>query len=175
MRTEAQRQYQREWVKRNPESNRASKQRYYAAHSKEIHAYRRAYRAANREKLDIQKRQWEKDNPEMLSMQRARRRIKDMNTKINGDLKYHYDITLENFNTLLEKQGGVCAICKKFEITARTKRLVVDHDHKTGRVRGILCHRCNCGIGYFKDDPSYVRTAADYLESWLRRGQFLDE
>jgi hypothetical protein len=158
--------YSREWNKRNPEKRLAIVRRFYAKHSEQIHAERRAYRAKNKAKLDAQKRAWEKANPEMVSMQRARRRVKAMNAKINDGLKYHYDITLERFNELLAEQGGVCAICKKLEVTSRTKRLVVDHDHKTGRVRGLLCHRCNCGLGYFKDDSSLISGALSYLSRW---------
>jgi hypothetical protein len=166
MRTEAQREYQREWVKKNIESSRASKRRYLEKNRERMNAASRAYRLANRERLEAQKRQWERDNPELVSMATARKRVKAMNAKLNGDLKYHHDITLENYNSQLEKQGGVCAICLKFEITKHTKRLVVDHDHATGKIRGLLCHRCNCGLGYFKDDPMHIKKALEYLGNW---------
>lgn len=157
---------QQQWAKRNPEKNRAIKRRWYEKNKERVHAERRAYRAANREKLDAAKRAWEKANPELVSMQRARRRVKAMNARLNGDLRYHYDITLERYEQILKQQGGVCAICKKLEVTARTKRLVVDHDHKTGKIRGLLCHRCNCGLGYFKDDRSLIALAIEYLQEY---------
>ena len=163
---EYQRIFQREWVKKNPEKVRASKRRYYATHGDKIHADRRRYRAENGEKLKALKLAWEKANPELVSMMGVRRRIKKMNAKINGDLKYHYDITLNRYNELLAQQNGVCAICEKLEVTKRTHRLVVDHAHATGRIRGLLCHRCNCGIGYFKDDPKHIQKALDYLGQW---------
>lgn len=73
-----------------------------------------------------------------------------------------YGITIEAYNLLLEWQGGVCYICRK---PSRVRRLAVDHDHKTGKVRGLLCRRCNREIlGYFANDQVDVfQRAIDYL------------
>lgn len=65
-------------------------------------------------------------------------------------------------------QNAACAICKKFEEmfdkrTNKKKHLCVDHDHKTGKVRGLLCHSCNLGLGKFKDNISSLKTAITYL------------
>jgi hypothetical protein len=157
---------QTRWAKKNPDRVKAIRRRFYENNKSRIHAERRAWRAQNREIVNERKRAWEKANPELHSMQRARRRVKAMNAKINGDLKYHYDITLKRYDELLGKQGGVCAICKKLEVTRHTKRLVVDHDHTTGKVRGLLCHRCNCGLGYFKDSQKHLEDALAYLVRW---------
>jgi hypothetical protein len=72
-----------------------------------------------------------------------------------------YGITPQDFRRMLAKQGGVCAICKGPEPTGMA--LAVDHDHVTGRVRGLLCSNCNKGLGCFKDSPCALRTAALYL------------
>ena len=61
---------------------------------------------------------------------------------------------------LLEKQGHVCAICQR---PAGHKRLGVDHDHETGRVRGMLCGLCNTALGSLRDDPELCERAARYL------------
>ena len=77
-----------------------------------------------------------------------------------------YGITPDEYAALLESQGGVCAICKQPETTKRGGLLVglaVDHDHGSGRVRGILCTNCNQGLGRFADDPARLRAAGDYL------------
>lgn len=64
---------------------------------------------------------------------------------------------------LLEKQGGGCGICGDTEPT--TKRpWHIDHDHETGKVRGVLCHHCNVGIGNLRDDPELLRAAIAWLE-----------
>jgi hypothetical protein len=84
-------------------------------------------------------------------------------------LMRRYGITGSDYEGMLEGQNGVCAICGRPE-TRRTKggkvgRRAVDHDHVTGRVRGLLCHRCNAGIAYLSEDPERLRIAAVYLEA----------
>lgn len=82
-------------------------------------------------------------------------------------LKRFYNLTLEQYDAMLEKQGGVCGICGKPEtmvLRNNVSMLTVDHDHVTGQIRGLLCHRCNRGIGLFRDDPEHLRTAAAWLE-----------
>ena len=68
------------------------------------------------------------------------------------------------FNRMLIEQEGKCAICgTSVNQDKRHQRLCIDHDSKTGRIRGILCHLCNRGLGHFKDNPDWLRKAADYL------------
>ena len=72
-----------------------------------------------------------------------------------------YGITNSDYEVLLQKQNGVCAICGNKNKAG--KRLVVDHDHKSGVVRGLLCNTCNIGIGNLRDDPSILQKALAYL------------
>ncbi len=70
-----------------------------------------------------------------------------------------YGLTSAEVEAMREAQGGVCAIC-------RTAPAVhVDHDHETGKVRGMLCFSCNAALGHFRDDPAVLRRAARYLEA----------
>ena len=78
-------------------------------------------------------------------------------------IKRLYGMTLEDYNKILLFQGGVCKICGLTDESGR--RLNVDHCHKTGVVRGLLCRKCNTAIGLFRDDPTIIRMAAQYLES----------
>ncbi len=72
-------------------------------------------------------------------------------------------ITQAQYDAMQEEQGGVCAICRN----ASGQTLHVDHDHKTGYARGLLCRDCNRGIGCLKDDAAVLQSAAEYLKKWL--------
>jgi protein-arginine kinase activator protein McsA len=74
-----------------------------------------------------------------------------------------YNITPEIFDSMSAAQGGGCAICRK--PNTRRAQLVVDHDHSTGKVRGLLCDNCNLALGYLKDNLDILLRAADYLRS----------
>lgn len=97
----------------------------------------------------------------------AERKIRDSNYEIKKRLKEQYDLTLEQYDTMFEAQKGVCAICRSPETAkgnhGNIRRLSVDHNHKTGVVRGLLCSKCNAGIGYFDDDPAILAEAIRYL------------
>jgi hypothetical protein len=86
---------------------------------------------------------------------------------VGGERTYHlrrrYGITAEDADLMLERQGGLCAICRAAPAAH------VDHDHETGAVRALLCFNCNGGLGQFKDDPVVLRAAADYIEEHRRR------
>ena len=92
---------------------------------------------------------WNKDNPLRIQYFRDRDRTKYRAQK--------YGLTEQELRDMLDESKGVCAIC------SRTDRLVVDHNHDTGVVRGLICHKCNRGLGHFNDDPSLLTLAAEYL------------
>ena len=73
-----------------------------------------------------------------------------------------YGITIKDYDKMYEDQNGKCAICKK-EKTIKNN-FYVDHCHKTKKVRGLLCMRCNSGIGYFKDNTQLMKKAIEYLK-----------
>jgi len=79
-------------------------------------------------------------------------------------LKSTFNISLFEYNELFTKQNGCCAICKKHQ-TEFKKRLAVDHCHKTGKIRGLLCATCNTALGQFKDLISNLKEAIIYLEN----------
>ena len=76
------------------------------------------------------------------------------------NLRRNYGIEVEEYDEMLEAQGGVCAICGG---EAHREFFDVDHCHETGRVRGLLCASCNMGLGKFRDDPKILQNAIDYL------------
>lgn len=94
--------------------------------------------------------------------QRVRFRLKCKRCRRHEHLTTIYGISIHDYEAMLHAQGGVCAICGA---APKKKPLVVDHDHKTGKVRGLLCNGCNSGIGHFRDDITALDAAATYLRS----------
>lgn len=125
----------------------------------------RQWRAANPEKSKAinkksRKRNWHRWRSKINATRRAGYREKY--------LARQYGITQADFDKLLVKQNGRCAICQtdnpgKHGRKTDTECWHVDHDHQTGRVRGLLCFACNVGIGHLKDDPVLVKAALQYL------------
>jgi hypothetical protein len=93
-------------------------------------------------------KKWNRANPDKVKRSRRRERLKNLG------------ITPEIYDSALKNQGGVCALCGGTEL----RRLAVDHNHKTGDFRGLLCFSCNTGLGKFGDDPERLRRAARYVE-----------
>lgn len=133
-------------------------------------------RASNRRK----QYRWREANPEKWKATQDRanaRRLANPDhrrDKREREVARLYGISIEEFRSLLESQGNACAICG-FVPPARDEsqrlprghasgRLHVDHDHKTRRVRGLLCGPCNTALGSFRDDPTILRVAIRYLE-----------
>jgi hypothetical protein len=79
--------------------------------------------------------------------------------------KYHlrdkFGMTISDYNLLLERQNGKCAICDKIPKLS----LVIDHCHETGKIRGLLCQRCNMGLGYFQDNKILLEKATKYIKN----------
>lgn len=84
-------------------------------------------------------------------------------------IKSRYKITEEEYEKKLEKQEGVCEICggvNKEGKNGKRRRLSIDHDHKTGKIRGLLCNNCNFGIGFFCDNIKNMERAIEYLKKY---------
>lgn len=96
--------------------------------------------------------------------ERERRRNTPRKERRDYDMRVKYGITHEDYDRMLAEQGGACAICNRLEADSRFGVLVVDHDHKSGNVRALLCNDCNLAIGKLQDDPAIIRAAVTYLE-----------
>lgn len=119
-------------------------------------------------------RKWSKQNKEKRKHNNDRNKEKRKNTHNtltghqrwrNHHLTSNYNITNDDYNKLLESQNGVCGICGKTEseVSKRNTYLCVDHDHDTNKVRGLLCSKCNRGIGLLQDDINILKKGIEYL------------
>jgi hypothetical protein len=116
----------------------------------------------------IEKRKARIKERKRLYRLRPDRKEKDRESFLRRFLHRTYGITIEQYNEILVKQEGLCAICDSTfnRINGKTKKLEplsVDHCHATGRIRGLLCFKCNIGLGYFQDNPILLIKAIEYL------------
>lgn len=118
-------------------------------------------------KENFRKKQNQDICKECINEEEKQRRFNDVDNekkRLNDHIKREYGITLEEYNIMLVKQNGVCAICFKPENPKVCKRLSIDHDHETGKVRGLLCRKCNSLLGFVNDSVLHLRSAINYLE-----------
>ncbi len=110
-------------------------------------------------------RGWGKSNPDKVKERYRLNKEKPVDTLRvrNYMLKVRYDLTLEGYDSLLQKQNYRCAICER-DSKEMSYFLHVDHCHTTGRVRGLLCAPCNTFLGYSKDSTKVFENAINYLE-----------
>ena len=127
----------------------------------------RAWRLANPEYNRERKRVWVRQNPEKVRAQFYRKiaknpeKYKGIAARISRrfHLKTAYDLTQHEYEEMLKAQDGKCAICQ-----TPVAHPDVDHDHKTDKVRGLLCMTCNRGLGQFKENRQLLIAAAEYLK-----------
>lgn len=138
----------RHWCK---ECNNAAKRADYAAHQERY----RQYYEDNYEHRSKIKRVWRNQNPDNVKAAR------------NRHLVSKYGITLDEYKVMFDKNDGRCYSCGEIEtvIDSRSHKvrcLQVDHCHDTGRVRGLLCTRCNLALGYLLNDPAKIERLLKY-------------
>jgi len=139
-------EYHRAWYERNREKKLAARKAWYWKNKER----RLAYDRERYSKMDSDKKET------LARNQRARA------------LKSRYNISLDQWNELFVKQGGRCALCKRTEgsksPTKKRRWLYVDHCHDTGRVRGLLCVKCNVAIGSLGDNVEGIQRALQYVQ-----------
>lgn len=110
-------------------------------------AYNQQYYLDHKKEIDRRSVQWRKNHPEYTR-------------KIH--LRHNHDLSCENWLKIWESQDGKCAICgKKFK---KSSNAYVDHNHKTGEIRGLLCMKCNFAIGLLNDDLELMKKVIEYLQ-----------
>lgn len=106
-----------------------------------------------------QLREWRDYNNARNRIYRERDKEKYRKYARNHHLTKTYNITQEEYVKLVEKQKNKCLVCKEVQ-----KQFHIDHCHKTGKIRGLLCGKCNRGIGMLKEDPKILLSAINYLK-----------
>ena len=152
MATPRRREYNRTYYKAHREKMIEKSRQYRSIHRDKRNEYNRKYRMRHYDKVVAANKLWRKQNPDKAKAIRRKERLK------------RYGITQEEYNKILDRQDGKCAICRiQFGSTKRS--FAVDHNHETNEVRGILCHRCNQAIGLLREDPAIIARAISYVQA----------
>lgn len=131
----------------------------------------RKWQAKNKEKINARIRERVRNNPDLRKKRneqtkrwRENNREKYLLGKKICLIKRQYGLSYEDYCNLLKKQNGKCAICDVVGEKIKGKELCIDHNHTTGKVRGLLCHSCNRGIGLMKDNVLIFKKAIKYIQ-----------
>ena len=116
------------------EEKRKSRREKYLKYYERERTRGKQYFQENKELILAKNRKYNKENPDKRK---------------NAILKYEYGITLDDYNKMFNEQKGKCSICQKHK-NELNKKLYVDHDHKTNKVRGLLCKNCNVALGFYE-------------------------
>lgn len=125
---------------------------------------RLGHRKECKECSDEVKQRWYRNNFERLSKEGREKYAKDPHKYRDSSLRWRYGITQDDYDKKLAEQKGTCAICKQPKLRHKDRVLAVDHCHASGKFRGILCTKCNTGIGLFGDDIIRLEDAIKYLK-----------
>lgn len=126
------------------------------------------------EKLErnrIRSRVWRENNRQKSRDATTLWRANNRDKVIEQRLKMRYGISLDDYNRMLTAQNNRCAICgteeaKAHNMSGKVVKLSVDHNHKTGAVRALLCQDCNVAIGYFNEDAERMMNGAKYIQQY---------
>lgn len=126
--------------------------------------YRKENRKAESIRVNAYNKRIRQENPEKVrAMARARYR-KNKKKHWRAHIKQRFGITEIQYEAMYRAQNGLCGIC--FGVNINGQRLSVDHNHQTGKIRALLCARCNTAIGLARENAEILKSAIDYLEKY---------
>ena len=108
-------------------------------------------------------RNWQKKNPEYIKDYMRKWEKEHPDYRYGNSLRHNFGITIDDYNRMFAEQKGRCAICDKHQSEFK-RRLNVDHNRETGKIRELLCRNCNIALGLFFHDPNFMGKAITYLK-----------
>jgi hypothetical protein len=171
--------YKAEWQRQFRRTHRdivaARNKKNRSTHRDKLNANDRAKYAMNREKGIARSKAYRELHKEELAIKRHAHYLLNRDVYVayhrsrrekarERSLQRKYGISLDKFKSILDAQGGKCAIC--FSLNWHGRQPCIDHDHKSGKVRGILCHKCNLTIGMMGENAESVKRLWEYLQKF---------
>jgi hypothetical protein len=150
----------REYKKRNKEKLLEQGREYAKAHREERREQAKEYRKKYPERRKAQWAAWYTKNKTKAAEVKKAYRKKYPHKEKAGQFRRKYSLTWDQYQEMVQKQSGYCCSCG-----LPTKKLFVDHDHETGKVRSLLCNGCNAALGHLKESPERVLALLKYIET----------
>jgi len=145
-------EYTKRYRQKHPERAKAYMKKYREEHPEKFRAWKKKDREIHKDVISERTQKWRQANPDKMNGQRLRQR---------------YSLSKADYEKLVKAQNGICAICGK---EPNGHRLFIDHDHKTGNMRGLLCRNCNFALELFEDDSKRLLSAINYLRRREKEG-----
>ena len=128
------------------------------------------FRSKNKDRCYQEVKTWKQNNPTKVKAAKTIWDRKNVHHSKNYHLLKTYGMTLKEYEEMVQLSGNTCYVCGEGEtrhhhLSGRIVDLAVDHCHKTGKIRGLLCTKCNQAVGLLRDNPKIARSLADYLSS----------
>lgn len=142
--------------------------RYARSNKDKVNEKIRRWSAKNRDKVSKKAMKWQRANPEKAKENKRAWANTNPEKIKTSHLKRYYGITFAEYQELFKNQNGKCAVCGSDNDGTP---LCIDHDHATGKIRGLLCKNCNSGIGFLRDDINTIEKAFNYLKNFISKEQ----
>jgi hypothetical protein len=166
MTKEERKEYDKKRYKLNKKVIAEQQKTYNASHTEERKSYNKQWRTENKEKLKKQKKKYNNKHKKERKnyLEKNKENFKEVRRKYYQTVKFKkYNITKEEYVELFNKQNGRCNICGTHQSELKIA-LAIDHDHVTKKIRGLLCMKCNRGIGFFNDNTNFLLKAIEHLK-----------
>jgi len=155
-------EYTKKWEAENREKRNKQKIELNSKNREQYNKLTRDYRAKNSDRTRKNHREWCKMNPEKIKKSKQKCAPKAKITNKIRQLKKNFGLDFADYLKMADDQNQKCGICGR-NFWEFYKYPAVDHDHKTGEIRGLLCGDCNVALGGFKDDLGIIQNASNYL------------
>ena len=151
--------YHKKWRKNNTDKVKKNTQKWYLKNKKKSNLLNKKWRNDNPNKEKERVKRWHKNNRDRIKIwvENNPERVKEIQHR--SKLKRNYNLTVEEYKQLLQFQKNKCGVCGIILTMP-----CIDHDHQTGKIRGILCNSCNTGLGMLGDNLDNIINAFNYLK-----------
>lgn len=164
---ERKKEYNKQYYQKNKNKMKEQGEKYRRENKDKMKEWEIEYYKKNKKRILKRKKEAYKKNKGKILKRNKKWRGKNKDKIKESKLKRVYGISLEEYNKLLKKQGGVCAICRNKETIKQNGKIIdlgVDHNHKTKKVRELLCSKCNPALGNLNEDISLFYKCIEYLK-----------